>query len=115
VQTDPPSIQVVALPEFQRNLRRLSKKYRKIYADIQPVIEQLQIGNFGGDRISGIDRIIFKLRVKNSDIKKGKSSGYHLIYEVESPETLLLLTIYSKSEQTDISIAEIQRIVSEFE
>lgn len=45
--------------------------------------------------------------------KKGKSGGYRLIYQVESPTSILLLTIYSKSEREDISTTEIQAILAE--
>lgn len=49
-------------------------------------------------------------RVKNSDIQKGKSAGYRLIYLVESATSILLLAIYSKSERSDITEEEIQAI-----
>jgi addiction module RelE/StbE family toxin len=89
--------------DFQRRLRNLFKKYRKIRADIQPVIEQLQAGNFVGDQITGTGYTVFKVRVRNSDIEKGKSSGYRLIYQIESPTNIILLLIYSKLEQTDVT------------
>ncbi|QTA91752.1 hypothetical protein [Desulfonema magnum] len=38
-------------PEFKRNLRSLAKKYRHIRSDIQPVIDQIQKGDFVGDQI----------------------------------------------------------------
>ena len=96
---------------------QLSKKYRKIRLDTQPVIEQIQAGNFIGDRIPemGEDYIIFKVRVKNSNIQKGKSAGYRMIYQVESPSIVLLLTIYSKSDRTDIRPNSILRIIAEFD
>lgn len=36
--------------------------------------------------------------MKNSNIQKGKSSGYQLVYQVESAVSVILLTIYSKPE-----------------
>lgn len=63
----------------------------------------------------GEEYVIFKVRVKNSDIQKGKSAGYRLIYQVESATSVLLLTIYSKSEREDISHNEIRSILAEFE
>jgi len=73
--------------DFEANLYALAKRYRSIRNDVQPVIEQLQAGNFIGDRIPGMgeDYIILKVRVKNSNIQKGKSAGYRLIYQVELP------------------------------
>jgi mRNA-degrading endonuclease RelE of RelBE toxin-antitoxin system len=66
-------IQIEASPTFQKNIRTLTKKYRNIRQDLQPVINQLEQGELLGDQISGIGYPVFKLRVKNSDINKGKS------------------------------------------
>jgi mRNA-degrading endonuclease RelE of RelBE toxin-antitoxin system len=94
---------------------------------MSPVIEQIQAGNFIGDRLTGMgeDYIILKVRVKNSNIQKGKSAGYRMIYQVESPSIVLLLTIYSKSvkrsylprkgRESDISLNEIRSIIAEFD
>jgi mRNA-degrading endonuclease RelE of RelBE toxin-antitoxin system len=100
--------------EFEENLYRLSKRFRNIRKDIQIVIEQIQSGNFVGDRIAGLGEnyIVIKVRIKNSNIQKGKSAGYRLIYQVESPTNALLLTIYSKSDRNDISPSEILDILS---
>ncbi|MEG4500914.1 hypothetical protein QUB05_27930 [Microcoleus sp. F10-C6] len=38
-----------------------------------------------------------------------------MIYQVESPSIVLLLTIYSKSDRTDISLNEIRSIIAEFD
>ncbi len=63
----------------------------------------------------GEDYIILKVRVKNSNIQKGKSAGYRMIYQIESPVSVLLLTIYSKSDRTDISLNEIRSIIAEYD
>jgi mRNA-degrading endonuclease RelE of RelBE toxin-antitoxin system len=108
-------IQVEASPTFNRNLRSLAKKYRNIRNDIQPVIEQLERGELLGDKISGIGYEVFKLRVRNSDIQKGKSGGYRLIYYVKTTNGIILLTVYTKSEQADIADDEIRSIIAEYE
>ena len=100
---------------FKRNIRRLAKKYRKIRNDVQSVIEQLERGKLPGDRLSGIDYEVFKLRVRNSDIQKGKSGGYRLIYYVKTSTAIVLLTIYSKSEQEDIAAEELLEIIVAYE
>lgn len=94
----------------------LCKRFRNIRSDVQPIIEQLQQGNFVGDRISGFgeEYFVYKLRVRNSNIQKGKSAGYRLIYQVESPTSILLLTIYSKSDREDIGANEIRDIIADF-
>ena len=59
--------------------------------------------------------MVYKLRVRNSDIQKGKSGGYRLIYYVQTSTGIILLTIYAKSEQVDIAVEEIQQIIKEYE
>jgi mRNA-degrading endonuclease RelE of RelBE toxin-antitoxin system len=114
--SEPSTNQIFLTPEFQRNLRTLAKRYRNIRSNLQPIIQELEIGNFLGDRISGIGEgyVVFKVRVRNQDIQKGKSAGYRLIYQLESSGLVLLLTIYSKSEQEDIMAEEIRKISEEF-
>jgi mRNA-degrading endonuclease RelE of RelBE toxin-antitoxin system len=115
-QEVPPSVKIDLTPEFQRNLRNLAKRYRSIRSDIQLVIQDLETGNFVGGRITGVgeDYDVLKVRVRNRDIQKGKSAGYRLIYQVESPTSVLLLSIYSKSDQADIATQEIWKILAEF-
>ncbi len=55
------------------------------------------------------------MRAKNSNIQKGKSGGYRIIYLLESETSILLLTIYSKSEQEDITTEQIKSILDNFE
>jgi mRNA-degrading endonuclease RelE of RelBE toxin-antitoxin system len=113
MQSESSSIKVYFADEFKRNLRALSKKYRRIRSDVQPIVEQLQAGELPGNRIPGINDIVFKVRVKNSDIKKGKSAGYRLIYYVQMPTAIFLMSIYAKSEQVDISVEQILQIISQ--
>jgi mRNA-degrading endonuclease RelE of RelBE toxin-antitoxin system len=113
--TNLPLIQVEVSSTFNRKLRALAKKYRNIRNDIKPVIEQLQKGENPGDKISGIGYAVFKLRIKNSDIQKGKSGGYRLIYYCQVETVIILLTIYAKSEQVDITAEEVQDVITEYE
>ncbi len=39
------------LQSQKRQLRRLSRKYRRIRSDVQPLIEQLEAGETPGDQI----------------------------------------------------------------
>jgi mRNA-degrading endonuclease RelE of RelBE toxin-antitoxin system len=113
--TDQPIVQVEAARIFTRNLRTLAKKYRSIYQDVQPIIEELQNGNIIGDQISNIGYSVFKVRIRNTDIQKGKSGGYRLIYYLQTTTGIILLTIYLKSEQADIDADEIRAIIEQEE
>lgn len=97
---------------FKRRLKALSKRYRQIQNDLQPIFTELQAGKFIGDQISGVDYTVFKVRAKNSDIPTGKSGGYRVIYQLVSPDLALLLLIYAKSDQADVSIEEIEDAIS---
>lgn len=108
-------LQIEYTPEFKRNLRALSKKYRHIRSDIQPLIDRLQAGEILGDQVPRTRYAIFKMRVQNSDIQKGKSSGYRLIYHLKTASNVVFITIYSKLEQGDISAEQIRSIVKEFD
>ena len=101
-------IQIALTPRFQRDLRDLAKRYRSIRLDLQPLIEQLQLGETPGDRVTGIKYQIFKVRLKNSNIQKGKSAGYRLIYYLQTADSIILLTVYSKSDQEDIAVVRVR-------
>ncbi len=113
-QINPPSVQIEFTPEFKRNVRELAKRYRHIQNDLQPIIEQLQRGQILGVQITGVRYALYKLRVRNSDNRKGKSGGYRLIYYLRTTERLILVTIYSKSDQGDISKKRLASILNEF-
>jgi hypothetical protein len=91
-----PTITVIALPTFTRNIRTLIKKYRHILKDIQPIIEQLENGEILGEQLSGVGYPVFNLRIKNSD-------------------NVFLLTLYSKSEQDDVMAGDLKDIIEEYE
>jgi mRNA-degrading endonuclease RelE of RelBE toxin-antitoxin system len=108
-------VQVEYTPEFKRNLRVLAKKYRHIRSDVQPVIDQLRAGEIIGDQVPKTGYAIFKVRVRNSDIQKGKRSGYRLIYHLVTPTSIIFMTLYSKLDQADVSAEQIRRILIEFD
>lgn len=101
--------------QFKRDLKQLAKRYRRIKSDLNPVLEQLQSGETPGDRIQGTEHLVYKVRIRNTDAQKGKSGGYRMIYYVQVAELIILITIYSKSDQADISSEEIVDIIQELE
>ena len=107
-------IEILFSRTFKRQVDDLARRYRKIKSDLTPIIEQIQTGELVGDRISGTDWLVIKVRLKNSDINKGKSAGYRLIYHPLSPTEVLFLLIYSKSDRSDITIEEIETVIAEF-
>ena len=115
MQSEPSPIQITLTPRFKRDIRELAKRYRSIRSDIQPLIEQLQAGELPGDRIAGVKYQIFKVRLKNSNIQKGKSAGYRVIYYVKTEQEVILATIYSKSDISDVSNEVIEEAIAQYE
>lgn len=103
--------------EFKKELKRLGKKYRSIKSDVQGFIDSIKPDSFPGDVMQGIqiEEPIYKARVKNSDNKKGKSGGYRIIYGYFESETILLIQIYSKSDQPDTTPGEINDRIMQHE
>ncbi len=99
--------------EFKRNLRALAKKYRSIKADVQPIIDKLENGELPGDQVPGVHLAIFKVRIQNTDIQKGKRSGYRCVYYLKTRDQITLVTIYSKLDQSDVSGKRIKEILVE--
>jgi mRNA-degrading endonuclease RelE of RelBE toxin-antitoxin system len=113
--SEPSQVQIALTPRFKKDLRELAKRYRSIRTDLQPLIEQLQAGEIPGDRIAGIKYQIFKVRLKNSNIQKGKSGGYRVIYYLKTDEGIILATIYAKSDISDVSNETILEAIAQYE
>jgi mRNA-degrading endonuclease RelE of RelBE toxin-antitoxin system len=105
-------IKVVLARYLIQQVKRLRKKFPHILDDLEPVKRQLEDGETPGDRLQGVGtHIVYKVRIKNSDIAKGKSGGYRLVYYIRRADTVVLLSIYSKSDQTDISTELVRRLL----
>jgi mRNA-degrading endonuclease RelE of RelBE toxin-antitoxin system len=104
---------IIPTPEFVKNLKTLKKRYKNIKNDILELSEQLSENPTIGTELGNN---IYKIRVKNSDIQKGKSGGYRVItYCINQLQEVQLITIYSKSDKEDIPINELKKIISEIE
>lgn len=108
------SLTIYYTSEFKRNIRKLLKKYPHLPQDIDSFIQQLQTGELLGDLIQHVGYTVYKARIKNSDNRKGKSAGYRIIYYVKQQDIIILVTLYSKSEQGDINATEICAIIEEW-
>ena len=102
---------VETAPTFERDLKRLARRYPHIRQDLEPIIEALIAGDTLGDRLKGVQAIVYKVRLANRDAHRGKSGGYRILYYLPSDEYTVLLTMYSKSNQADLPNEEIKRII----
>ena len=110
-----PPITITTTDRFDAKIRKLGKRYRSIRLDILPLIEQLESGKLPGDQIPGVEYTLFKVRVRNNNIQKGKSGGYRVVYYLKTEERIMLVTIYSKSDESDVTIAELRGILTNAE
>jgi mRNA-degrading endonuclease RelE of RelBE toxin-antitoxin system len=113
--TNQKPIQVIVSSDFNAQARKLKKRYRSFQSDLKTLTDELEVGNLPGDQISGTTAIVYKVRLKNSDIKKGKSGGYRVIYQQRNDICILLVTLYSKSDESNITAKEIQTIIDHFD
>lgn len=105
------SYNVVTIPPFDRQLKRLAKKYRSLKKDLAELGLQLAENPEMGKPI-GQD--CYKIRLAISSKGKGKSSGERIITHVYVAEcTLYLLSIYDKSEQENISDKELDELLKQ--
>ncbi len=105
----------ILFPEpFKKKLKKLKKKYPRVTNDLATLLEQLQEGKNPGDSIPGLENLVYKARVASSDLKKGKSGSFRVIYYLTVPNRrIFLLTIYVKAHKENIQVGEIVKILEE--
>jgi hypothetical protein len=70
MQNEASLIAVDVARAFRRQLRALSKRYRHIRSDIQPILDAIGSGEFVGDRITATEHVVFKVRIRNRESRK---------------------------------------------
>ena len=90
---------------FERSIKRLKKRFPKITKDIAKAFEEIEANPEIGVIIPD-DFNIRKLRLASTDMKRGKSGGYRLLYKLLDDEeniSATILFIYAKTDQSDIA------------
>lgn len=97
--------QVLFLPHFRHQLKNYLKRYRHLMEDVL-----LELENFDKRRYIYLGRGVYKIRLKSSDIPKGKSKSFRLlVLFVEIESIVVPLTLYFKGGREDMSKKEINR------
>lgn len=105
----------VEIPEtFRKSLTRLERRFPRVINEVDKLIDLLEQDERPGDKIPGVGYDVYKVRLKNPSAKKGKRGGFRLIYYIQLADQIVLLTIYSKSEQSDISAKQLQLIIEDY-
>lgn len=106
------SYRVVLTSPFKSCVRQLGKRYPNVKNDVRVAINALLQEPRLGVVIPGGSGVR-KLRVRNSDARKGKSSGHRLLNLVEEhpKPALRLIFLYSKSDREDVTRQELQELL----
>jgi mRNA-degrading endonuclease RelE of RelBE toxin-antitoxin system len=104
------SYNVLTIPPFDRQLKRLVKKFPSLKAEYAQLIKTLESEPAQGAAMSNN---CYKIRIAIKSKGKGKSGGTRVIYHVQVVDAnVFLLSIYDKSEQEDITDKEIKYLLS---
>lgn len=104
-------IRIEYAAEFQKNLKRLRKKYPHIRDDLQTLLDRLMKGETPGDHVPGAGYTVYKVRVRSSDQSRGKRGGFRVMYYIKMPNFVALMTIYPKSARSDLPLSRLKRII----
>lgn len=102
------SCSVFTSPVFDREFKRLAKRYKSLSSDFARLVESIKANPIQGyDLGDGLRKIRMSVTSKG----KGKSGGarvitYNVVSQVDDQQVLMLI-IYDKSERASISKREI--------
>ncbi len=104
------SYKIKTIPQFEKDVKRLKKRFPKIKNDLTTLVNELYenptIGTCLGDNI-------YKIRVANSSVPTGKSGGFRVITYYVEDEVLYLVNMYSKSSKENILKEKLKEIINQ--
>ncbi len=103
------SYNVIAIPNFKRELKILAKKFPSLKTDFARLIESLQQEPRLG---IALGNNCYKIRMAITSKGKGKSGGSRVITYLQISNTIIyLLSIYDKSDKENISDKELKELL----
>ena len=104
------SFNVYTIPPFDKQLKRLTKKYPSLKIEFGILIKILEDKPFQG---TPLIKNCYKIRLAIKSKGKGKSGGARVITHIHISENrVFLLAIYDKSRQVNITDREIKYLLS---
>ncbi|MCF1750007.1 type II toxin-antitoxin system RelE/ParE family toxin [Mariniradius sediminis] len=104
---------VDSIKSFEREAQRLKRKFPSLKNELGQLIDDLESNPFQG---TPLGRGFYKIRLAIKSKGKGKSGGARVVTFVKVVDELVYLaSIYDKSEKSDISIEELNRLFGEVE
>lgn len=102
---------VLAIPPFDKQLKRLAKKYPSLKKEYAELIDSLEQEPLQG---TALGNHCYKIRLALASKGKGKSGGARVItYAQIIHHTVYLLAIYDKSEQSDIEANDLKNLLKQ--
>lgn len=103
------SYNIVAVPTFKKELKKLAKKYHSKKSDLATLFETLEINPEQG---TSLGNNCYKIRLSITSKNKGKSGGARLITNfVIADDTVYLLSIYDKSDKDNLTDKELNELL----
>ena len=103
------SFDVVAIPPFDRQLKRLSKKYASLKSEFAKLLESLEQKPEQG---ISLGNNCYKIRMAITSKGKGKSGGARVITNfIVAENTVFLIAIYDKSEKESVTDKELDELL----
>ncbi len=104
------SYNVEVLPRFEKDLKRLVKKFPSLKKEFIELVSELKENPTQG---ISLGNNCYKIRLAIASKGKGKSGGARVISHLKIIEnTVFLLTIFDKSEQESLSDNELLEILN---
>jgi len=100
--------------QFLKELRRIVRKFPQAASEVDALIERLKQGERPGDKIPNVGYDVYKVRLKNPSANRGKRGGLRAIYYFQFADQVIMIILYSKTEQEDVSIAVIRQIIEDY-
>lgn len=102
------SYDISSIPLFDKQAKRLAKKYPSFKNDLTELLESLADNPEQG---TALGNSFYKIRLAIASKGKGKSGGARVITYVKvTDDTVFLTSIYDKSEKNTITDKELEQI-----
>jgi|SRR6185503_2197749 len=103
------SYKVESIPVFEKQAKRLIKKYASLKSELLEMVQGLKENPAKG---TAIGKSCYKIRVPIASKGKGKSGGARVITNfVVTDRTVYLLSIYDKADKETLTDKEIEELL----
>lgn len=103
------SYNIIAIPKFKKELKKLAKKYPSLKNEFSDLIESLENEPEQG---TALGKNCYKIRLAVASKGKGKSGGARVFTNIViANTTVYLLTIYDKADKENLTNKELEELL----